>query len=111
MLRLVRRIDRGIDPMPLVREQLLDCHSLMRLGRSLLGKMDAAAPCATQVPQRSPVSVVLRPQAYTKRVKCSTRGRSISEKAQERLQSSLAALDALLLPTAEAKHAGRLPEL
>ena len=72
--------------------------------------MGALTPCAVQAPQFSSVPVVSRPRANSRRTARSNKLRSVSEKAQERIQSSLAALDALLLPTTP-KPAGRFPEV
>lgn len=68
--------------------------------------MVLAAHFANLAPQRSHAAVNPRLYGISKNARQVKRPASISEKAQERLQSSLAALDALLLPDTKAKPAG-----
>lgn len=72
--------------------------------------MAFASYCAPQGLQVSLAPLVSRPRRNLGRATRYDRLSSVSEKAEERLQSSLAALDALLLPTAESNPTGEFPE-
>ena len=96
----------------LIRENLIRAgsHSRDQHGQQLSIKMVLAAHFANLAPQRSHAAVNPRPHGISKSARQVKRPASISEKAQERLQSSLAALDALLLPDIKAKPAGMFPK-